>query len=375
MSVTITKLHRASGLRFKVLVRDSKGRALRCKTFTKLGNAREWKKRIEGDRELVEALGTEAARTTLAQVVAGDPPRRVPLVVPEQRKWQVDWWLNRIGHKLVTDIRPDDVRLALNEYANGNVQLYVRGQDKPIDTGRRRSPATVNRMRAMLGTIFRHARIEWGFLMESPLRAVPVRKEQNKRKVFLSVDQARRLLDAARESDWPKLNLLVLMGIMTGARRGALQSLRWSDIDFDARTASLPKTKNGDAIVLTFPHDVVDELRRHRELGDGLVFGRPGHPYRAFESRKPWHAAVRAAGLTPWKPGMGEDEGFRFHDLRHSAASFLAARGASLIAIGEVLGHRSTATTKRYSHLLIGAKQKLTDEVFGNFLDNTRSLS
>ncbi len=52
--------------------------------------------------------------------------------------------------------------LALNEYANDTVKIFVRGSDHLRDTGRPRSPATVNRMRAMLGTIFRHARLEWG---------------------------------------------------------------------------------------------------------------------------------------------------------------------------------------------------------------------
>jgi integrase len=375
VSVTIRKVHRNGGkeVRFKAILRDRKGRALRSKTFTKLALAREWKKRVEADRELVEALGSEAGRITLRDVVRGDAPRRAPLVVPEQRQWQVDWWLARLGDRLLTEIRADDVRLALNEYANGTVKLFVRGKDDLADTGRRRSPATVNRMRAMLGTMYRHARVEWGLLIEAPLRAVPVRKEQNRRKVFLTEAEAAKLLAAARGSPWPKLYLLVLLGITTGARRGTLEALRWSDIDFDARTASLPKTKNGDAIVLTLPHDVADELKNRRELGDSFVFARPGHPYQRFESRKAWHAALRAAGLTPWKPGMAEDEGFRFHDLRHSAASFLAARGASLLAIGEVLGHRSTQTTKRYSHLLIGAKQKLTDEVFGDLFAKTRS--
>lgn len=369
MSVTIRKVVRTSGIRFKAIIRDHSGRALRSKTFTKLTLARVWAKRIEADQELVAALGTEAARITLKDVVDGDPPRRAPLVVPDQRQWQVDWWLARLGDRLLTDIRPDDVRLALNQYANDTVKVFVRGKAERRDTGRPRSPATVNRMRAMLGTIYRQARQEWGLTLESPLRAVPARREENKRKVFLSDEQAAKLLQAARASTWSKLHLLVLMGITTGARRGTLESIAWSRINFEARTIAIPKTKNSDPIVLTLPPDVVEELKLHRELGDGLVFARPGHPYHPFNSRKPWHTALRAAGLIPWKAGMAEDEGFRFHDLRHSAASFLAARGASLLAIGEILGHRSTSTTKRYSHLLVGPKQKLTDEVFGDLLE------
>lgn len=375
MSITIRKLRRRAGIRFKAILRDRTGRALKSKTFTKLGLAREWAKRIEGDRELVTALGTEAARVTLADVVRGDPPGRTPLVVPKQRRWQVEWWLARLGKRHVADVRPDEAKLFLNEYANQPVRIFVRG--KPARSGqpgraaaykateRARSPATVNRMRAMLGTIYRHAREEWSLTVQSPLQAIPMRRESNKRQVFLTRPQAEALLAAARSSTWEKLYALVLLGITTGARRGTLEAIKWSDIDFDSRTVKVARTKNSDAITLTLPPNVVDELRRHRGIGDGLVFARRGEPYRAFTSRDAWHAALRESGLTPWKPGMAVDEGFRFHDLRHSAASFLAASGASLIAIGEVLGHRSAATTRRYSHLLVEAKQRLTDEVFG----------
>lgn len=368
MSVTIRKISRATGVRFKAIVRDAAGRSLRSKTFSTKGVAREWARRITSDAELVEALGTEAARLTLRQVVDGDPPRRTPMDSPAQTRWLVDWWLERLGDQLITDIRPDDVRLALNEYGAGNVHVHVRGKEEPKVTGKKRAPATVNRMRSRLAAIYRHARNEWGLVLESPTKSVPKRKEHNERRVFLSEEQAGKLLAAARASDWAKLYALVLMGITTGARRGTLEALRWSDIDFEARTASIARTKNDDPVTLTIPADVVEELKRHRAVGVGLVFARPGNPHRVFHSRKAWNAALRAAGLTPYVKGMGPTEGFRFHDLRHSAASFLAARGASLLAIGEVLGHRSSQTTKRYSHLLVGAKQKLTDEVFGELL-------
>lgn len=368
MSVTIAKIPRSTGIRFKAIIRDAAGHPLKSKTFTRAGLAKAWAKRIEADDELVKALGTEAARLTLRQVVDGDPPRRSPMQSPEHTRWLLDWWLARLGDKPIADITPDDVGLALNEYANGTVKVHIRGKEEPKETKAKRAPATVNRMRSRLAAIYRHARQEWRLTIESPTKSVPKRKEDNARKVFLTEEQARDLLAACKASDWSMLYALVLLGITTGARRGTLEALRWSDLDFEKRTAKVARTKNDDPIILTLPPDVAEELKRRRKLGDGLVFARPANPYRVFHMRKAWHIALRAAGLTPHVKGMGPTEGFRFHDLRHSAASFLAARGASLLAIGEVLGHRSAATTKRYSHLLVGAKQKLTDEVFGELL-------
>ena len=67
----------------------------------------------------------------------------------------------------------------------------------------------------------------------------------------------------------------------------------------------------------------------------------PPLPFQPIDLRKPWSAALQAAGI----------EEFRFHDLRHTTASYLAMNGASLLAISKVLGHKTTQMTERYSHL------------------------
>jgi integrase len=91
--------------------------------------------------------------------------------------------------------------------------------------------------------------------LATPSGAAAAREEP----AFLSVEQAGKLLEAARVSEYLKLGLLLLMGIATGARRGELEALRWSAIEFDARTALLRDTKNGDSRVLT---DGLPPLRR-----------------------------------------------------------------------------------------------------------------
>jgi integrase len=69
-----------------------------------------------------------------------------------------------------------------------------------------------------------------------------------------------------------------------------------------------------------------------------------------------------------WKRVLkeAEIEGFRFHDLRHTCASYLAQSGASLLEIADVLGHKQIQMTKRYAHLCIDHKQKLINSVLGN---------
>ena len=82
---------------------------------------------------------------------------------------------------------------------------------------------------------------------------------------------------------------------------------------------------------------------------------KPRDPFKRYEFRKHWDKAVAAAQL----------ENFRFHDLRHTCASYLAQNGGSLLQIADVLGHKQLEVTKRYSHLCVDNKQELVDRVLG----------
>ncbi len=79
----------------------------------------------------------------------------------------------------------------------------------------------------------------------------------------------------------------------------------------------------------------------------------PGQPY-SIEPR--WQEALHKA----------EIKAFRFHDLRHSCASYLAQNGATLLEIGDLLGHRQVSMTKRYSHLAAGHRSALVNRVLGD---------
>ena len=75
-----------------------------------------------------------------------------------------------------------------------------------------------------------------------------------------------------------------------------------------------------------------------------------------------WSSILKKAGLDG-NPGVDK---LRFHDLRHSAASYLAMGNASTLQIAEVLGHKSLQTTKRYAHLSVDSKAALTERLLGN---------
>jgi len=108
--------------------------------------------------------------------------------------------------------------------------------------------------------------------------------------------------------------------------------------------------------VLPLTEDVMVELNRFKEQDEELIFNSEIKLDKPFEFRKQWIKALKE----------GEISEFRFHDLRHTCASYLAMNGASLLEIADVLGHKQIQMTARYSHLCIDHKQKLINNVLGN---------
>jgi integrase len=131
-----------------------------------------------------------------------------------------------------------------------------------------------------------------------------------------------------------------MMALSTGMRRGELLGLRWSEVDLDRGLARLIDTKNGEARAVTLTPTVRARLK-DRKPKTGLVFHAPGEPDRPLDPRGAFETACERAGLTD----------FVWHDLRHTTASYLAMSGATLAEIAAVLGHKTLAMVKRYSHL------------------------
>jgi integrase len=145
----------------------------------------------------------------------------------------------------------------------------------------------------------------------------------------------------------------------TGARRSELINLTWVDVSLDSPCPELhiPESKNGDARFLPLMGKsvaILRTLKRRSSPGSSFVFSaRNGRdkPYCGFDAH--WYRALDNAGITD----------FRFHDLRHTCASYLAGQGASLSEIADVLGHRSLRMTLRCAHLARHHKRTCLEEM------------
>jgi integrase len=198
--------------------------------------------------------------------------------------------------------------------------------------------ATANRSLTVLKHMLRKA-VEWGYAASNPAAGFKPEKERNRREFFLTADQADELLEKTPEHIRP----LVVAALHTGARRGELLGLTWQDVDLDRRLVTFRDTKNGEDRTVRMSETLTATLRRlPSRLQGGPVFrSSEGKALEPAAFRKDFEAAAKGAGL----------KGFRFHDLRHSAASFLVQAGVPLNTVREILGHKSITMTLRYAHL------------------------
>ena len=221
-----------------------------------------------------------------------------------------------------------------------------------------RSPATVNRYAASISAVFTWAvrrRIvpkRW----VHPCRGIERRAERNERVRFLNPDERERLMQACRTSKWGRLHTLVLMALTTGARRGELMGLRWRDVDLQHQVAHVGRTKNGDAKSLPLTAAVIAHMEAIQGPPAAFVFGSDRRADRPYTFQQRWYEAVKLAKLRD----------VTFHTLRHTCASYLAQSGASLVEIGDLLGHRDLKMTRRYAHLDVSHRARLVNRVLGD---------
>lgn len=278
------------------------------------------------------------------------------------RASQLARWCLELGERPAESITDDDVFHVLERLRKEPARVY-HGKDadgRPVHRTKpgHRHPATVNRYQAALAAVFTWAikrrRVRRGW--ENPCRKVERAQEQNAVVRFLAQDECARLLAAARESTWPRLYLIVLMALTTGARRGELLGLTWGDLDLERAIAHVQTTKNGQPRALPLLPGVVEELRRFQtQRLETRVFPGRGSLSKPRHFESAWAAALDRAQIRR----------FRFHDLRHTCASYLAQNGASLLEIADVMGHRQLAMVKRYAHLTTDTKAKLVNRVLG----------
>jgi len=330
---TIQKLINKQGVSYRVQIRR-KGFPNIFKTFTYKKDARLFVLKIEESVATHRAFTSKMTFNTLVEMYLSNEYLGTK---PQMQRSRLKHWLNHMGDMPINDIDKKDITSGLESLS------------------KELSNATINKYKKLVSVVFNYGIRELG-LSDNPtlyIRSLPEKKGRTR---YLSDKERERLFKACRDSKWDKLYLLVLMAITTGARRGELLSLRWNSLNIDKQTAYVLTSKNGESKVLPLTESVIKELERF-SLNDGsLIFASEITPDRPYIFFKQWNRARNEAELID----------FRFHDLRHTTASYLAQNGATLLEIADVLGHKQIEVTKRYAHLCIEHKSSLINRVMGN---------
>jgi integrase len=299
------------------------GSPARYRTFPTKEEAKNWSRKIEQGIRSGDIDSAEASTLTFTEAI-----KQYLLYLP-QRGYRTEEDMARTLDAWAVDS-------GLGRYALDKISTPMLGQikDKWLT---RLAPATINRRLMTLSAFFKWACGERNLLRRNPVKGVSKPREPRGRVRYLSEEERERLFAACRnQQDY--LYPLVTTACYSGMRQAELLGLTWDNVDLVEGWAHLEHTKNGERrrVPLRGPAlEVLREWRQRDRFSQGRVFG-PTH----FNSYK-WEKVLKTAGI----------EDFRFHDCRHTAASYLAMSGADLNAIATLLGHKTLAVTRRYTHL------------------------
>lgn len=308
-----------------------KGRRFTGSTKTASRREAERVEREERDRAKAAAKETRKAVYTLAEacgVYWAEKGHRA------RGKWQVD--TARYLKQIVSQI--EDGTVLMDALGDKHVNQFVQGRLKKFMPGK--GQPAINRALAVFRAVYNHAKD----LHEQPVR--PIRwsrhflDEPDERVRWLTADELRNLLEHLPD----RARAAVAWSVYTGMRLAATYALTWRTIDF-AKAECVIVKKGGEKQVVMLSPDALALLAELPQEGPFVFDGE--------NRRKIFEKALIDAGI----------ENFRWHDLRHTHATWLRQAGVALEIVQRSLGHKSIKTTQRYAHVadheMRGALQKL----------------
>lgn len=338
---TIQKRRGVNGKETYTVTIRSKGLPSQTATFDRLTDAKRWSASTESAiREGRYLHAVEAKRHSLADVIDRYlEDSTVKQITRDDYRPFLLWWRKEAGYLKLHDLTPARISLLRDKLRDTPVPAKKYGGQIKV-----RTAATCNRNLAALSSILSIAWREWQLIEENPCKKVRKLQEPRGRTRFLSEEERERLLLACKHSESRHLYLAVLLALATGARKKEVWDLSWNDVDLINGVVTFNRTKNDEVRSIPLTEDVLEMLRNRskiRRIDTAKVFPSKSNPKQSILLERPWRTALKKAQI----------EDFRWHDLRHSAASYLAMSGTPMRSIAEILGHKTLQMVKRYSHL------------------------
>ena len=295
---------------------------------------------LPNGKRVRQSAGTEIradAEAYLAKLRL-DAYRETHFCIRPQRSWQeavVRYLELKRGLRSFSDVQricrfldPYLGSMMLNQINGDVIWSIVQGETK-----RGNKPATVNRTLSTMRALLRMARDEWQWIDNFPkIRMLAGEVERDR---WLLREEAERLIRVCPTH----LAALVRYALATGCRASEITGLEWNRVDLDRKTAWLNHTKNGTPRGVPLNEDAIEVLRE--QIGKSLThcFTYQGEPWKWQISNTAWHTALKAAGI----------KDFRFHDLRHTWASWHRQAGTSCDELKDLGGWKSRIMVDRYA--------------------------
>lgn len=320
---------------YRVKVR-LKGEKTQEATFKRKTDAKKWAGSTEAAiREGRHFKCAEAKRHTLAELIDKYSETVLPHKSASMRSAQANqlaWWKEKAGYCVLADFTSQIISSLRDELSKGTTKR-----------GEKRTNATVNRYLAALSHALSTAVNEWEWLETNPLLKIKRQAESQGRVRYLDDNERSRLLETCKQSSNKELYAIVVLALSTGMRKGEILNIKRRDVFINEGFLILDKTKNNErrrVPIIGHAHEVLTNQLKIVRLNTDYIFpSKDGK--KPIDIKRPWEVAITKAGI----------DDFRFHDLRHSCASYLAMNGATQRDLMEVLGHKTVQMTKRYSHL------------------------
>lgn len=351
---TIEERNGKNGLTYQVKIRI-KGHPQVTETFKRKTDAKRWAAQTETEiRQGRYFPKSEARKRTFEELIKRYKETVLKKHYPEYQ-WKyvnliLDWWCARLGKRFLCDV----TAIILTEYRD-------KLASEPTPHGKILAPATVNKYLAFLSQVFTVAVRDWGWLEDNPMRNVKGYTLKNQRTRFLSDNERARLLKVCSESPCAYLYPVILIALTTGGRKSEIMFLEWKYVDFERRRLHFIDTKNGESRSVPMTQGVYEQLKKLRavpRIDTDYIFPRKDG-LAPLEIKKHYQKAFKDAEL----------QDFKFHDLRHTAASYLAMSGATLVELSQILGHKTIQMVKRYAHLCENHTASIVDKMSKKFIE------
>jgi integrase len=351
---TIDRRETPEGVSYRARVRIH-GFPTQVKSFKKVTDAKMWAQQVESAIRKGEFQNVvkEAKKHTLGDVIGRYREEVLPnksLTTQRTESTYLKYWEKAFGEYALTYIDIQAVSKELSILKSSGDQRYKDGASPSVEAIK--SLKTIKHYRDHLELLFTHAR-QWGWIGSNPLSQLQrITKINNSRVRYLDDAERERLLKACLASPNRQLYPVVIFALSTGARLNEILKLTLDDVNLKTGQAILRETKNGETRTAPIVRHLKDVLSQHISWIEEYYAKRAPDMKRKF-------LFPRSDCLAPidirnaWENARSQAEivDFRFHDLRHSAASYLAMNGATLLEIAAVLGHKTLQMVKRYSHL------------------------